>query len=900
MIILPAGHGFQHPLTRWRNMTRWIWWNRYDQLRYTRTAGRVPSNILRSAVKKRTPVEYALVAGQGAFVPVLYGKVRVNPIIFMIGSVTSGSTSDLIFGAIWGFGEVNSIAIKTWSGVAYPDAATVFTNYTGTTSQTVNSDLVQVDANWANDMVFTANGTDIGIAYSVFSDTYSLGTSVSLPIAEIEGRKVYDPRTTTTVYSDNPALCLADFLANPVFGAGRTIDWTSVEDAADACDELMPDSSKRRILSIALTDRSSIEQWIDILRAHAGCYVSLDGNTVSLTPDRPVVSSVATLDDSDYVAEKGNVSLKFAVKSRDKVPTVVTVRYLDQRSQAAPPEWGSGGGWVYGEVSVFADGVLAGTNEWRDIVYEMPGIPTYAQARREAVERLNAATLEDLEATWLADDEGIKFQIGDVVTLSSQTRSLVGKDFRITKITQAARDFGKWRIEALEYNASTYSNNVTDPDDVNTIGFYDPASPPTPANVTATEEIYQTQTGIWATRIKLVWDDPIWPPLREFEVEFWVGTDKIHSGTTRAFVYRSPAIKEGSTYVCKVRIVSVIGAQGSYDTDNLTAQGKYLVPGDVPSISGIELGGEVRLEWEEAVDLDIWRYELRYGSTGGSWATATFIDRVDGLRKVTKEVGTGTWRFYVKAIDSVGNESSNAAYVDIVVTLDPGVLSDQEIFDNPGTVTNMVSFTLGRLDTKTLRYATDAGTACSSIFTDTYMSSYTNELQTYHGATSSDWLSESWDLGNLVTGQWTGFPGTTEVSGAAIETLRLSTDDVAWDDYTSLSVKDTYRYARMRIQTDDSGDTVVIAVPDCKAKLAAITREESGEDTSSAGAATTITCTNDYAAVASIQITAKGTAARTAVWDNLSVGDPTTFDVYIFDSGGTQVANDFYWTLKGI
>ena len=888
-----------HPLARsWR--PRWFWWNRHDQQRLASTAGRVPHNILRSAVKARTPVEYNFIAGQGAFVPVIYGKMRVNPIIFMIGSVTSGSASDLIFGAIWGWGEVNSITIKTWTGVDYPDAATLFTNYTGTTSQTVNSDLVQLNANWANDMVFTANGTDIGVAYSVFDGTYILGNPIATPMAEIEGRKVYDPRTTTTVYSDNPALCLADFLANPVFGAGRTVDWTSVEDAADACDELMSDSSKRRRLSLAITDRNSIENWIEILRAHAGCFVSLDGSTATLIPDRPVISSVITLDDSDYVAEKGDLSLKFAVKPRDKVPTVVTVRYLDQRGQTTPPEWGTGGGWIYDEVSVFADGVLSGTNEWRDIVYDMPGIPTFAQARREAVERLNAATLEDLEATWIANDEGVKFQVGDVVTLTSATRSLAGKDFRINKITQAARDFGKWRIEALEYQASTYSDDVTNPDGVNAIDFFDPNDPPAPANVTATEEIYQTQTGIWATRIKLVWDDPLWPPLRDFEVEFWVGVDKIHSGTTRAFVYRSPAIREGSTYVCKVRIVSVTGAQGSYGTDNLTAQGKYLDPSDVPSISGIELGGEVRLEWEEATDLDIWRYELRYGTAGGSWATATFIDRVDGLRKVTKDIGVGTWRFYVKAIDSVGNESANAAYVDLTVTLDPGVLADEEIFDTPGTVTNMVSFTLGRLDTKTLRYATDAGTVCSSIFTDPYMSSYTDELQTYHGATSSEWLSESWDLGNLVTGQWTGFPGTTEVSGAAIETLRLSTDDAIWDDYTSLSVKDTYRYVRMRIQTDDSGDTLVIAVPDCKAKLAAVTREESGSSTSSAGAAKTITCVNDYAAIAGITVTPIGTAGLAAVVNNVIPGSPTTFDVYIFDDTWTQVANDFYWTLKGI
>jgi len=72
--------------------------------------------------------------------------------------------------------------------------------------------------------------------------------------AVVKGRKVYDPRLEVTAggtagasptndsyiaFSDNPALCAADYMMNSVFGmamATGKIDWASVISAADTCD----------------------------------------------------------------------------------------------------------------------------------------------------------------------------------------------------------------------------------------------------------------------------------------------------------------------------------------------------------------------------------------------------------------------------------------------------------------------------------------------------------------------------------------------------------------------------------------------------------------------------------------------------------------------------------------
>lgn len=59
---------------------------------------------------------------------------------------------------------------------------------------------------------------------------------------DIQGKKVFDPRTSTTVFSNNPALCVRDFLTDSEFGFNADaadIDDTSVIAAANICDELV-------------------------------------------------------------------------------------------------------------------------------------------------------------------------------------------------------------------------------------------------------------------------------------------------------------------------------------------------------------------------------------------------------------------------------------------------------------------------------------------------------------------------------------------------------------------------------------------------------------------------------------------------------------------------------------
>ena len=88
---------------------------------------------------------------------------------------------------------------------------------TWTINQTVFSDLDSASTLW------TSNHRLRGIACAYIRLEYDANVYMNgIPNIsfKINGKKVYDPRTTTTVFPQNPALCLADYLCDTRYGLG--------------------------------------------------------------------------------------------------------------------------------------------------------------------------------------------------------------------------------------------------------------------------------------------------------------------------------------------------------------------------------------------------------------------------------------------------------------------------------------------------------------------------------------------------------------------------------------------------------------------------------------------------------------------------------------------------------
>jgi len=117
----------------------------------------------------------------------------------------------------------------------------------GTPDQAADSDLVS-----ESDGLWTSDHRLRGIAYMYMrmefdADVYPDG--IPTFTAEVKGKKVYDPNSETTAWSDNPALCLRDYLSSTGYGLGEVaanIDDTLVNDAVSICNQTNTDAGTTR------------------------------------------------------------------------------------------------------------------------------------------------------------------------------------------------------------------------------------------------------------------------------------------------------------------------------------------------------------------------------------------------------------------------------------------------------------------------------------------------------------------------------------------------------------------------------------------------------------------------------------------------------------------------------
>jgi hypothetical protein len=846
--------------------------------RYVDALGKANSlSVVKAATLNRQPSVREIranAAAAGSPIPIIYGRVQKGALIGPINYTAGVWTVCLI----WCLGEIEAVDTLLINGAAPVSGVTV-THYPGTTSQTADPLLAAAIPGYADTMVASTPAGSIGIAYSVVQYSNSHYDNWPAFVADLRGKKVWNPATATTVYSANPALHLGDLLRSTIYGQGLTVDDTDLETAMDACDEVVT-SEARRTAGTVIDTVQDVEQWAEILRAYAACWIVRRGGTAHLIPDK-AAASVQTFTASDIVEG----SLRVVKQDSSNVPTVVRVKYTDT----------SAAEWREGDAVAKLSGVDAGTVPWRESVVSMPGVNRYSQAYREAVERLNKLQLADLGTDFETFDEALKREIGDVITLTHFV-GLTSKALRITEDPVQVRP-GRWRIVASEYDAAAYNSSVENAPSTADGNLPEMGAPGAVTGLTLTESNYQLQNGDYASRIKATWTASSDPFVTSYQVTVRAGGAVIYSATTRDTEATTPPVQELIAHQVDVYALTPLYV-GAAASGTITVVGKTAVPSGPASLAGYEVASEVRLAWPaDASDFDIRRYEIRYGTTGGSWATADVLDQVDALTYTTRAIPEGTWRFYVNSIDSVGQYGTTPASVDIEVTLDDNAYLAHQETCATGSTTLMV----GKLETRgssTTTYYSDGADTWTSLFGAAAMSTFTADLASYQTmAGTSEWISAAVGVGSSMTGDWLGEVTYTDHSGTATAQLGLSTDNVSYT-WGNLSRKGTARYAKIRVQ---GTGVFSVKVPGPQVSLRVIARETNGSGTSSSGAVTTVdtgVAASDFKSISVIPIS--DTQYTVSVSNLDTSGATATFDVSIRNTGGSRVAVNFLWATRTV
>lgn len=810
------------------------------------------------------------VAGLGAPLRIVLGMdcigAQIGPIWVYNGKI--------YVRCIWALGEIEGVQSYTLNDQPPPWGSRAI-HYTGTIYQGVDPWLAAAGAaqnppvNYADTLVFSDRDTLFGIAYSVLELPFSAFSSAFTLKAVVKGLKLYDPRTGLRAWSDNAGLALREFLFEK-WGENKNLSDNAVA-LADRCDELLGSGAaqeKRNRIGLTLDRRQQADAWRETLCAIAEAFVVVDGDNYLIIPDGPAEPEYYF--NSRAESLNGNVTDLGQIKKDGaaNLPTVITGWYTDRsvtpyRDAELPP--------------IMLPGVMSGAVPWIPQEIRVAGVFSAGQMTRFCTTRLNKMRLCDLNGYIHALDDGIRVRPGTVVWYTDHR----GLESKVVRIFGCEGVNGQITLSYREHDNAAYSDRVeitpTTPDTPMPL----PNQPPSITGLSITESFVPNYGGRGVTRFFVSWNEVVYVFMRGYRVELWAGGQIVDSAPVSGAEYASPPLTEGVAYTIKVATLSNV-AQSAWVQDARIAQGKLLKPGDPFKFSGFEGGGLTHFFIVPGNDLDLTAWEIRRAAINGGesiaqhWARGAVVNRVacPAIEYTNQNQPVGTWRYMAKMLDSVrnilypnGQESANAAWFDASITSDAqAFLVDGYTFATP-TLTNMFAYT-GYPPTTEREWVTSCGTAWDTLFPNA-MNTYTAALPTYDMASPSEFLTEAWDAGSDLSGQWTAVVSVHDFSGAATVDIELSDTGSpgTWTAYPGGSAKGAGRFVRLRIAT--TGAMWIDEFP--AVRVDAVPKEEIYIVTTLASGPLTVQLGNKYIKATKIDTQLIGATQAGHSWDNVVV-----------------------------
>lgn len=452
------------------------------------------------------------VAADGEIIPLAYGEVQTKGKVFT-AVLDAGYW---YVGVLWCEGEIESID-KIWADdiIIWPytdpdwvDYNVSVVNYTGETVPTpqgVDPWLAAAIPGYADDLIMTIGGETHGIAYSVVrfieASDPPLATEKAVTTnfnCALKGLKIppTGDQTDFKAYSTNPSRCLADFVTSKFHGEGKEINTASVVECAAVNDELvlMPDGLTyitRNTINLVIDTISDTDSHRSNLQRYAACfYTHVDGE-VKLIPDRPRATD-ATFDNSNIVSGSAKLQqrgMRTAATSM-RVSFTNTFDVFDVATDT----------WTTGYATYTASSADTGNAPWRESSIGMLGLNNYNEAYNAAYEQLNKILYTNNDFTFLAFDDGIKIQMGDVISVSHPI-GLVENLFRV--VSAVPNSAGRYKITAYTYDETVYLEPTA----------YEPVAPEPPPNPASVPSLVGTQVWeecfwmgqYWATVVRVSW-----------------------------------------------------------------------------------------------------------------------------------------------------------------------------------------------------------------------------------------------------------------------------------------------------------------------------------------------------------------------------------------------------------
>lgn len=664
-----------------------------------------------------------LVTQRGSTMPhqIIYGKTRIAGGIVFQGTTDNNKYLHTVlafsgheveeFETIYFNDEVLTLSGNDVTAPAKYVGKVKIVKKLGTTTQTAvtSSDLggVTPPSQWTTDCKLLATAY-LYVMLEFDADAFPNG--VPEITAVVKGKKVYDPRTSTTAWSDNPALCLRDYITSGKEGTNTTIynygigeDIESVDDdlvtiAADVCDHLnYPTLSggTRFSLNGAFTVNTTPYDAIQNLSTSMGGLLWYAQGKWRMKPAY-YTNPVLDLNEDDL---RSGISVGTRHSRRDNF-NVVKGTFRGPESDYQPSDFPQ----VPILNSATYDALLAADGGQESVIdVQLPFTDNTTEARRIALVTLER-NRQQLTVQAAFGMRAFQVQVGDIIRITNTRLGFDNKEFEVVawgfglageydiQVNMTLREISESVFDEVSDGAVYESDNTTLPS---------PFDVP-PVAVALTQEyrvINEHVTNVLVVNVSAT----AFERVDYVEVEFKKSTESTYSvlgtgdlGRFEIIDIETPLAGATDTivYDVRARAINAFGIKGAFTDAQKTVEADTTGP-SAPSTFEKQLsGGTLFFSWTASTDFDLSYYRLWHSSS----TTATFTDGSPQviINKVARPATSVAYpaisgTFFIEPYDKSGNEGTVASVVVLPSEL-PELGTSQTDTENPsfaGSKTNV-------------------------------------------------------------------------------------------------------------------------------------------------------------------------------------------------------------------
>lgn len=540
------------------------------------------------------------------------------------------------------------------------------------------------------------------VRYEYDQDVFANG--LPLVTAVVRGKRVYDPRTATTAYSNNAALCIRDFLKATYGLNDAAIDDTVFSAAANISDEnvyLDGGGTEKRytingVLQADLVYGDALQR---MMTACAGTLFWGGGLWKLVVGDYVAPTKTLTLSDL-----RGSISLDTKVNLRNQFNVVQgTFNNASQR-------------WIVADYPpIVGDGFIAEDGgERTPLDLELPLTTSSATAQRLA----KLTLYRGREQMTFTADFGLNafdVEVGEIIALTIDRYGWVQKEFEVIGWNfNSNQDAGDLRVSLTlrETSAAAFSwdaeesaiiSNNTNLPNYQTVGQL--------SNLVLAATTVLNNDGIAIPAIKATWQASNNNFVQYYEIQYRrLGGQEDYGAISETFdsqedwgsitvaatstedwglvnepifqpdaeyqstlsstnSYTIQPVLNGYDYEIRVRAVSYLGVRGPWLGSSIASEGDVTPPGTPLSLSAVGANKFITVSWINPADQDLAYVEVWENSTN-TLSTATLVGTSSSTNFIRPNLANNTTRFYwVRAVDFSLNKSPYTSSVSATTLL---------------------------------------------------------------------------------------------------------------------------------------------------------------------------------------------------------------------------------------